>query len=477
MNGPEFPTDIEPKIGLASKFQIFTDLARRQFHQGRGGRAKLAISTSVASRIVSTAISLLVLPITVRYLGNEGYGLMVTISSVVGWLQFTNMGIGLGLQNALTEETARANRQSQKELVSTAIFSLAAIGVVLLGIGLVAFPFVDWLRIFPPTTSRFATEIPWSVLIVFLGFVSTIVLGFVGPIYAARQELHLGSIQAIIISLLTLIGTLTAVHFRWGLIGIVSSTIGVTALMQWGFALWTLYGRNIQELRPRLSDLSRPAWRRIYKTGLSFLLLQLCNIAFYGTDAFLITHFLSVDQVTPYSVAQKVFLQTAGIFAIITGSLWAAYGNAKALGDVAWIRRTHGKMVRLFFLFFGGLTIFMILFGHFLLVWWVGVAAAPTTLLIAGVAAYFSTREWTGLHAMLLNGLDVVRPQVPNLVITAVITLILDLLLVRPLGPLGLAVGGFFGFAIASGWYLPLLASRELAKPSRTTGSGGIQPA
>jgi len=149
--------------GNPSRFEIVAGFLRRQFHQGRGGRAKLAISTSVASRIVSTAISHLVLPITVRYLGNEGYGLMVTISSVVGWLQFTNMGIGLGLQNALTEETAKANRQGQKELVSTAIFSLAAIGLVLLGIGLVAFPFVDWLRVLHPApyavdNERFARQ-------------------------------------------------------------------------------------------------------------------------------------------------------------------------------------------------------------------------------------------------------------------------------------------------------------------------------
>lgn len=458
--------------GRVSRFDTFAGFLRRQFHQGRGGRAKLAISTSVTSRIISTAISLVVLPITVRYLGNEGYGLMTTIASVVGWLQFTNMGIGLGLQNALTVETAKANATGQRELISTAIFSLVAIGVGLVVFGSIVFPFVDWLKIFPPTSSRFTNEIPWSVLIVFFGFVSTVVLGFLGPIYAARQELHLASIQAVVTSVLTLLGTLLAVRLRWGLIGVVSSTIGVTALMQWCFALWTLYGRSIAELRPRFANVSRSAWNRIYKTGLSFLVLQICNIAFYQMDAFLITHFLTVDQVTPYSVAQKVFLQTAGIFAIVTGSLWAAYGNAKALGDVAWIHRTHGKMVKLFLLFFGALAIFMIAFGHFLLVWWVGPAAAPATLLIAAVAAYFCVREWTGLHAMLLNGLDVVRSQVSNLVVTAVLTLALDLILVRRLGPLGLALGGFLGFAVAGAWYLPLLTSREIAKLAKATSSG-----
>src|ERR1051326_1785125 len=231
----EIPTRSFTMVG---RLRVFF---RKQFHAGRGGRAKLAISTSFISRVVTTAISLVVVPITVRYLGNEGYGLMTTISAVVAWLQFANLGIGLGLQNALTEETARGNAQAQKQLVSTAVFSLLAIGLVLMVAGLIAFPQVQWTRLFPPTTSRFTTEIPWAVLVVFLGFVSTIVLGFVNPIYAARLELHIGNIQTLVISVCTLLGTLVAVHNHWGLIGVVSCTIGLTAVMQWAFAIWVLY--------------------------------------------------------------------------------------------------------------------------------------------------------------------------------------------------------------------------------------------
>jgi O-antigen/teichoic acid export membrane protein len=354
----EFPTEGEPEIGFTSRFQFLTNLARRHFHSGRGGRAKLAISTSLVSRVVTTAVSFVILPISVRYLGNEGYGLMTTITAVVGWLQFSNMGIGLGLQNALIDEVAKGNKQAQKELVSTAFFSLFAIGLVLFVIGLIVFPYIPWTRVFPPLTSRFTAEIPWTVLTVFFGFVSTVILGFVNPIYAARQELHIGSIQAMITSLLTLLGIFTAVHFRWGLLGLTICTIGVTAVMQWSFALWTLYGRGLKELHPTVSALNRNAAARIYKNGINFLLLQICNIAFFQIDAFLIAHFLTVDQVTPYSVAQKVFLQTSGIFAILTGSLWAAYGNAKAQGDYAWIRRTHSQMRKVFLLFFGGLAVF-----------------------------------------------------------------------------------------------------------------------
>lgn len=437
-------------------------LATRHFHSGRGGRAKLAISASLVSRIVIAALSFVVLPISVRYLGNEGYGLMATITSVVGWLQFTNMGIGLGLQNALTEETARGNTHAQKELVSTAVLSLLGIGLVLLLAGLVVFPYIHWLAIFPPTTNRFVAQIPGTVLVVFIGFISTVVLGFVGPIYAARQELHIGAWQAMTTSILSLAGTFAAVHFNLGLVGLTICTIGVTACMQWLFALWTLFGRGLRELTPSFANLSRTAAGRIYRNGFNFLILQICSIAFFQIDAFLIAHFVSTNAVTPYNVAQKVFIQTAGVFAIVTGSLWAAYGNAKGQGDYEWIRRTHGKIVRIFLLFFGSLAVFMVLFGHRLLGWWVGNAAAPGTILIVGVALYFCAREWTALHALLLNGLDVLRPQVWSLSITAILTLGLDLLLVRRLGPLGLAVGGFIAFAVSGAWYLPYLTAATI---------------
>src|SRR5947208_2902154 len=104
----------------------------------------------------------------------------------------------------------------------------------------------------------------------------------------------------------------------------------------------------------------------------------------------------------------------------------------------------------------------MMLFGHSALRWWVGTAAAPATILIIGVALYFCVRSWTALHAMLLNGLNVIQPQVWNLVLTAILALTLDLLLVTRLGPLGLAVGGLIAFAVAGAWYLPYLTAKAL---------------
>jgi O-antigen/teichoic acid export membrane protein len=457
---------------MSSIKRMFSAFRQRHFHQGRGGRAKLAATGSLLTRIVTTAASFLVLPITIRYLGNDGYGLMAVMTSVVGWLQFSTFGIGTALQNPLTVARVEQDVARQRELISTAFFSLAAIGLLLLAIIALAFPWVDWLTVFPPDTDRFTREVPAAFAMVFLAFVSTLVLSFIGPVYAARQELHLGNIPVLTASFLTLGGILAATYWDLGLMGVVVASVGIPAAAQWTFAIWTMWLRGIPELAPRISDCSRRAWHALLRRGLEFQILQLCNIAFFHADLFIIAHMLSTEEVTPYSVGQRVFTQVAGLFALATGSLWSAYGDAKASRDFEWIRRGHRRMAMAFVLLFSGLAAGMLLFGHVLLSWWVGEAAAPSTVLIAAMVCYYCAREWTALNTMLLNGLDIIRPQVWVLFLTAILSLGLGIALVRTWGVIGLPLGGFAGFALLSAWYLPLLAKRSLRQMEATERSG-----
>ena len=446
----------------SERFDGLMQFWRRHFHRGRGGRAKLALTSSLASRIVLTLVSLMVMPITVRYLGNEGFGLMVVITNVVGWLQFSNLGIGAALQNPLTQAYSERNVVQQRELLSTAIVSLAGIALVLLTAGAVAFFWVSWVSVFPTATARFVDEIPLALLVVFLGFVSSLMFSFVGPLYAARQELHLASVPPLVAGLLNFAGTLLAVRLDLGLVGVVLASVGCTSMVQALFALWTLYFRGFPELVPRWSNCSVRAWRALSERGWNFSLIQVFTIAFFQADAFIIAHFLTTSDVTPYSVAQKGFAVVAGLFGIVTGSLWSAYGDAKAARDVDWIRRTQRTMRRLFIAGYGGLAVAMVLVGHRALAWWVGEAAAPGTLLIAAVACHFCAREWTNLHAGLLNGLDVIGPQVWVVAVSAILILALNVLAVSTFGAVGLAMGGFIGFSALSVWYLPLLVTRAL---------------
>lgn len=434
------------------------------------------MSASLLARILGIVVSLVNVPVAIRYLGNEGYGLLIVIISVVGWIQFSNLGMGLGLQNTLTEQTALGNKQAQRELVSTTFFALVAIGLVLTLLTLALFPHVKWLALFPPSTDRFAAEIPRTVALTLGCFILSFAWGFIQPIYAARQELHLYYFQGLLANVASLIALLVAVKLDAGLLGVAAANIGVTALFATAFALWTVFGRGILEIRPSWGCIRRSAGRAVLRTGLGFLALQICVIGILQCDTFLIAQFLSAEQVTPYSVGQRVFGNIVALVGVMINPLWPAFGHAKAVGDVDWIRRAYRRITTYFLVSYLAALLVMALFGHYLLSLWVGAASAPSTLLICAIGVTYLLMQWTNNHSIFLNALGIVRKQVVIFVVHSCLALALNLFFIRKFGPIGLCLGGSLAYLMVSGWLLPRIFYQGLAQIKvRSRNEPGLQ--
>ncbi len=445
---------------------------RRYFHKGRGGRVRLAAASGFGIRVVLAVVGFISLPISIQYLGNEGYGLMLAITSVVTWFQISTLGVGAGLQNALTEAIAKDDKPAQTTLVTTACVALGGLALTLLVLGAAIYPWVEWTKIFPPTTTRFLHELSLAVLVVFACFCANVFLGFVPAILAARQEFHIAYLGQLLSGVAGLAMLLASTQFDWGLVGVVAAGVGSSVAVGVGLAIWLLYFRGLPALRPRVSAFSTAALKRLINRSAGFLVLNLSNIAFFQSDMFILTHIVGADAVAPYGVAQRVYAQFAGVFGIVTGSLWVAYGEAMALGDVKWIRRAYMRTRRTQAIVVAFVLVFMVALGEPLLRLWVGPNAAPNGALIAVLGAVFVAQQWTATHAMMLNGLDVIRPQVACLLINGVLLIALSILGAKALGPTGLAIGALLAYVATSCWYLPLLVRRTLrrleASASRT---------
>jgi O-antigen/teichoic acid export membrane protein len=435
---------------------------RSFFHKGRGGRVRLAAASGFSIRVVLAAVGFISLPITIHYLGNEGYGLMLAITSAVTWFQISTLGVGAGLQNALTEAIAKDDKPAQTTLVTTACVALGALALILLVLGAAIYPWIEWTKVFPPTTTRFLLELNWAVVVVFACFCANVFLGFVPAVLAARQENHIAFLGQLLGGTASLAMLLVATQFDWGLVGVVATGVGSSAAVGAGLAIWLLYFRGLPALRPRASAFSTAALRRLINRSTGFLILNLSNIAFFQSDMFILTHIAGADAVAPYGVTQRVYAQFAALFGIVTGSLWVAYGEAMALGDVQWIRRTYLRSRRTQAIVVAFVLVFMVVFGEPLLRLWVGPSAAPNVTLIAVLGAVFVAQQWTATHAMMLNGLDVVGPQVACLLINGALLIALSILGAMALGPTGLAIGALLAYAATSCWYLPLLVRRTL---------------
>ena len=70
-------------------------------------RVALTAISSAGARVIAVVTMLIAVPLTLHYLGTERYGMWMTISSIIAMMGFADLGMGLGLMNAISEAMDR----------------------------------------------------------------------------------------------------------------------------------------------------------------------------------------------------------------------------------------------------------------------------------------------------------------------------------------------------------------------------------
>ena len=124
----------------------------------RHRRIALSGAAAIAAKVVSVLSMFFVVRLTARYLGNERYGMWMTVSSVTLMFIFADLGIGNGLVNALSDADGRNDREAAAGHVASGFYLLTALAAALGLIFAAVYPFVPWPRVFNVKTPLAAVE-------------------------------------------------------------------------------------------------------------------------------------------------------------------------------------------------------------------------------------------------------------------------------------------------------------------------------
>ncbi|MDB5150442.1 MAG: hypothetical protein JWQ57_4462, partial [Mucilaginibacter sp.] len=88
--------------------QVLTVGINRFFNKGheRSVRARKNIFRSIVLKGGSVVITLVMIPLTIRYVNPTQYGIWLTLSSLITWAALFDMGLGNGLKNKLAQSIA-----------------------------------------------------------------------------------------------------------------------------------------------------------------------------------------------------------------------------------------------------------------------------------------------------------------------------------------------------------------------------------
>ena len=141
---------------------VLLELIKKKFgsENERTAIIKRNILGSGLLRVVNIAISLIVVPLTLNYLTVIGYGIWLTVSSIIGWLSYFDLGFAHGFRNKFAESLASGDKILARKYVTTTYISLLVLFSCILVICLIANCFVNWSSLLNITSSPCAFFVP-----------------------------------------------------------------------------------------------------------------------------------------------------------------------------------------------------------------------------------------------------------------------------------------------------------------------------
>ena len=135
---------------------------------GRSKMLKSNILYSAILKVIGLITSLLVVTITLNYLNSELYGVWLTITSILYWFSFFDIGLGNGMRNYLTEAVSKGNYKEAQSYLSTTIIALTMIASIIAIVGFILLKLLNLNSVFNTNTIS-NTELQ-NVLFVAIGF-------------------------------------------------------------------------------------------------------------------------------------------------------------------------------------------------------------------------------------------------------------------------------------------------------------------
>ncbi|WP_158729298.1 MULTISPECIES: lipopolysaccharide biosynthesis protein [unclassified Flavobacterium] len=315
------------------------------------------ISSSLFATLCKTLIGFVSIPLFVKYLGADRYGLWIMALSTLTFINFLDAGVFPSIKNRLTEFNSNNDTINfQLYLYSGFVFgAFLFLMASLLGL---CFFFVD-INLFFKITDPIAKSESLPLFIVLYGvMVISISLSNVENYYASK--ILLGNIRFIegILTLLMFGATFLALIYTDNLVLVAflfSSPIFILRI----FLFFNLmYSSNIVRFSNKdvISKLKQEL-----KPSISFLGIKLAEIIITIVPNFYIVREFGLKEVTHYSVVYKYISIPLILISAILPAVWPMLTLAWHKGDKIWIKKiihTSLLLTLIGYAFYLGIAIF-----------------------------------------------------------------------------------------------------------------------
>jgi len=387
--------------------------------------------------LVTIGATYVLTPFVIHVLGPEGYGTWTLITSMTGYIGLLALGVPMASVRYLAQHVAEGDRRKMNEAIGSCVGLYLMIGVAAAVIGAALLALFGIYEI--PASFQDTAHLAFGLMVlqVSAGFIGLLPEGimFAHHDFVVRNLVRIGGVLlrlSLTMSLLTLDASL-----------VILALIQIACLAFDFGVSWLLVRRRYPGVRLSLADFDRGMLRRIFAFSLYVLLLNTGARLSFETDALVIGAFMGVGSIAFYAVANSLvvyLMDFIGSIAAVVSPMATKLNTEGKMSDLREIFLKWSKAALSLTIMAG---LFLIVLGPRFIGWWIGPsfehpAGEVLQILMVSSLVFLPVR---GVAVPVLMGLG--KPTVPAMAYLAagLLNLGLSVLLIRPLGLSGVALG------------------------------------
>jgi O-antigen/teichoic acid export membrane protein len=434
-------------------------------------------------------VALWSLPLIVKGLSNEGFGLLSLFWAFIGYFTLLDFGISRANVKFLSEAIATARSEEIRNIVWTSLSVSFLIGMISGAAIVIMTPYLvnDLFKI----SISLAAEAKKTFILAGIGIPFMLILGTLKGFQMALQRFEIFNIFQGLTGVLQGVGSVLLLWWGYGLYEVVLLTVGLRVTLS--FCAFVILPWLISDIFSTLPSWNGQTLKKLLTFGGWVSVSQVISPLFLYLDRIFIGMFLTLSAVAYYTVPQEALTRMLVIPMSLTTTLFPAMStgtvilNKENKSSLLYYRSVKYLAIVMLPLILG-----FIIFARDLVTLWIGKEFAEQSILIFQILAvglFFNSLAQIPTTALHAFG----RPDIGAKFhfIELPLMIILNLLLIPAIGIIGAAITWTFRVMIdavllfiatqrkiaQSGWMVSRFSMKEIFSLSVIIGSGFVATA
>ncbi len=413
---------------------------------------------------ISVGVGLFLSPFILHRLGDEAFGIWVLIFSLTGYYGLFDLGIRSSIVRYISKDVTTNDFEHAAKVVNTSLFSYSLIGTATFLITIaITFYLPDIFRSIP---AQFVSTARWLLLMVGTSVALGFPLGVSGGVLEGLQKFYVLNWTNIVATVLRAVFIVIALRRGYGLLMVAFITVALPFLMS---LIRAVIAAQLLRVPLGLEYVNRTVFQEVARYGGPTFLIIIAARLRFKSDSIVIGSFLSATAITYFNIGSRIVDYATEVVESLAQIFNPMSSHSEAQGNLNRLRKIFVTGNR-----FCAFTIFpicaaLVILGKSVIEVWVGIRYVkqsypvlliilfPTTMLLAQAAS-----------PRVLFGMSKHKLWAVISLIEGIVNVVLSIILVRPYGIVGDALGTAIPLAATTIFFLPRHLCQNLQIALRT---------